>query len=68
MNFPNQEEFIELNEQSEKKLIEIFVLKGDGGIFDENLESWKIVSVGATLIEIDLFFISLLIDLFNVAE
>ena len=29
MNFPSQEEFIELNKQSEKKLIEIFVLKGD---------------------------------------
>ena len=57
MNFPSQDEFIELNKQSEDKLIEIFVLKGDEEIQDDNFESWEIVSVGSNLIEIDLFFV-----------
>ena len=53
---PSKEEFIELNDNSCEKLIDLVVYKGDELVEDENLLRWEIVSVEEELIEIDLFF------------
>ena len=56
MIFPSEREFILLNEKSGNELIELVMLKGDEDVQDDNLKSWKIISVSPTLIEIDLEF------------
>ena len=56
MIFPSEREFILLNEKSGNELIELIMLKGDEDVQDDNLKSWKIISVSPTLIEIDLEF------------
>ena len=42
MNFPSQEEFIKLNEQSKNYLIDLYMVKveGDEEVIDKNLKSW----------------------------
>ena len=56
MQFPDKEEFIELNNSTNSHLIDIKMLKGDSDEQNENLQDWQIVSVSSELIEIDLNF------------
>ena len=56
MQFPDKEEFIELNNSTNSHLVDIRMLKGDSDEQNENLQDWKIVSVSSELIEIDLGF------------
>ena len=45
MYFPSIEEFLSLNKDSENGLIDLVMYKGDEDVKDDNLHSWKIVSV-----------------------
>ena len=56
MVFPSEREFILLNEKSGNELIDIYMFKGDEDVIDDNLKSWKIISVTSKLIEIEVVF------------
>ena len=56
MKLPKKSEFIELNKKSTNKLIDLIMFDGDEDVVDDNLIDWVIVSVGESLIEIDLKF------------
>ena len=56
MMLPGKSKLIELNEKSEKKMIDLFMIDGDEDVIDENLTDWMIESVSEKLIEIDLKF------------
>ena len=56
MNFPNTDNFIAMNEASELRLINVYMLDGDEDIIDENLTSWSIVKVSSQLIELNFVF------------
>ena len=56
MSFPEKEEFIQQNAEQALKLLNIFMLSGDDEVIDDNLTSWKIKSVTAMQISVDLEF------------
>ena len=56
MSFPTKRNFVQLNSETNNSLIDLAILKGEEEVPDDFLTSWEIVSVSATLIEIDLHF------------
>ena len=56
MVFPSEREFILLNEKSGNEMIDVYMFKGDEDVIDDNLKSWKIISVTPKLIEIEVVF------------
>ena len=56
MVFPSEREVNLLNEKSGNEMIDVYMFKGDEDVIDDNLKSWKIISVTPKLIEIEVVF------------